>query len=232
MSYRVTRPALLLNRPHTEVFRGNAIPRERGLFIALEGVALAGTTLHCLEEYESCLRVDSEIFGKGLYIDRRCVEKGLGERPILPPRDAILHRMESLLGVPYVWGGNAYPGLPEMLTWWPPSGPLSDSERIQWTAAGVDCSGLLYQATNGAVPRNTRDLVHWGRELPRKLSALEPLDMIVWPGHVVFVGSRGQALESRFSKGGVVESNLEERLAEILRERGDHVWFRRISSLQ
>lgn len=223
-----TRPALLLNRPHNEVFSGCAIPRERGLFIALEGVALPGTELIVVEKGEQVAKVNSSVFGDGLYIDCRALKPGKGTPPQMPPRDLILDRMQALLGAPYVWGGNAYPGIPEMMEWWPPSGPLSPEERVQWTVAGVDCSGLLYQTAEGAVPRNTSGLVSFGERLPLDLEVLQPLDMIVWRGHVVFVSRERMAIESAFSMGGVVKRPLKERVLEIFAQFHDKdVQFRR-----
>lgn len=231
MKYHVTRPALLLNRPHPLVFSGTIVRNERGLFKDLEGVALPGAEVTLVAMEDRIAKVNSDVFGKGLYIDQSALEPGPGTAPVLPSRAAILDRMERLLGVPYVWGGNAYPGLPDMVEKWKPSGELSPEETVHWTAAGVDCSGLLYQAADGAVPRNTSELVSFGVRLPDDVAALQPLDMIVWRGHVVFVSRDRMAIESAFGMGGVVKRPLEARVAEILAEfrdkQGKDVQFRR-----
>lgn len=128
----------------------------------------------------------------------------------------ILQKMERRIGVPYVWGGNWAEGIPEMLDYYPPSQALSPRMKKLWTFCGLDCSGLLFEATLGATPRNTSQLVKFGN--PVSLNDLQPLDMIVYPGHVLFVRDAKTTIESR-SPHGVLIAPLEERLREILEKR-------------
>jgi hypothetical protein len=95
----------------------------------------------------------------------------------------------------------------------------------------LDCSGLLYQATGGSTPRNTSQLVSYGRavkisgRLAGEISGLlEPLDLIVWNGHVLIVLDRETIIESSLrcgkkGNGGVTTTPLEKRLAEVMRTR-------------
>ena len=69
---------------------------------------------------------------------------------------------------------------------------------------GVDCSGLLYEATGGFTPRNTSALVTVWKSRPccrsehrEIVGRLEPLDLIVWNGHVLIVLDRLRLIESR-----------------------------------
>jgi cell wall-associated NlpC family hydrolase len=135
----------------------------------------------------------------------------------MPPRDLILERMERRIGTPYVWGGNWGAGIPELVEYYPPKGPLDLKTQQLWIFQGVDCSGLLYEATRGATPRNTDQLVYFGKTLNSK--QLEPLDMIVYPGHVLFVLDSHTIIESRFSKGGVILCDLPTRMQELLETR-------------
>ena len=133
-----------------------------------------------------------------------------------PTVDRMLDAMTSAVGVPYVWGANSRTGV-----------FVAGLNRF----AGLDCSGLLYEASAGTTPRNTEQLVHfgWGVPIaglaPRDVARLlKPLDLIVWNGHVLIVGRDGQVFESILRCGskqfsGVVMRPLYERLYEIARNR-------------
>ena len=166
-----------------------------------------------------------------LFTDRRflkisheaiCQEPRLIQGPNELLTGELLKKLEQLKGTPYVWGGNYHKGIPELLEFYPPSRELTAHERTNWTLAGVDCSGLLYQVTEGLTPRNTSELVHFGRAveiqdltLEKIMQIVSPLDLIVWLGHVVIVYDGDRTIESRVGKG-VVFTNLKERLQEII----------------
>ena len=155
----------------------------------------------------------------------------------LPSEAKIIETLRSAAAqkIPYIWGGTVREGVKRLLEIFPPSGELDDATKAKWTAAGLDCSGLLYEATDGYTPRNTSGLVTFGEAVEvENLSAeqiqdkLEPLDIIVWPnGHVIIVLSKEECIESRLihdidDKGEVI--NLEPSFVkvrpteEILRE--------------
>ena len=71
--------------------------------------------------------------------------------------------MEALTGTPYVWGGNWSSGIPEMVHFYPPKSPLDEKTERYWNLKGIDCSGLLYQTSGGATPRNTSQLIYYGK---------------------------------------------------------------------
>jgi len=149
----------------------------------------------------------------------------------LPAREEILRRLRTSVGVPYVWGGNLRAGIPELRTLYPPSFPLSDAVSKTWTLAGLDCSGLLYEATGGVTPRNTSALVFYGTGVAiagldaRGIAALlRPLDLIGWNGHVMIVIDGGQVIESRLKCGepgnsGVAVRSLVRTLTELMATR-------------
>ena len=96
--------------------------------------------------------------------------------------------------------------------------------------AGVDCSGLLYEATNGFTPRNTSALLHFGKNVSiagksrQAITALlQPLDLLVWPGHVIIVIDGGNAIESRLvcqePDKGVRIRPLADAMSEIMKKR-------------
>ncbi len=147
------------------------------------------------------------------------------EEPLIePPEEAeIMRRLKGAIGAPYVWGGNLRKGV-----------RLPEEEKVY---AGLDCSGLLYEATGGYTPRNTSELVSFGRPVPvaglgrdQIIKKLKPLDLIVWKGHVIIVLNSHETIESvlwcgRPGNGGVATMQLRQRLGEIMsRRKGVDSW--------
>jgi hypothetical protein len=247
-SYAVSRSATpVLSAPEFRSVFGGAdgasLKTDRcGQVRALEFIALPGTvftiraqntdgnnTLFRVETNEYPMPKDS-----ALYVDSRFVEPReempLSRMPALPSQAAIIAALKASVGAPYVWGGNIQEGVGELIGLFY-SGAVPDAAKRQLTLAGLDCSGLLYQATGGWTPRNTSQLISFGnavriagKSLNEIVGSLEPLDLIVWNGHVIIVLDRQTVIESRLEcgkkgKGGVVTTLLQRRLAEILRIR-------------
>ncbi len=234
----ITTPTPVLNTPHFNQVFGDAIPLSPlGHPLQFEFVALKHMQFEVLDQIGTNILQISwpQYSASALYLDRRfcqdiahprkCTQKILSTLP-----NPLIHRgfstktilthMESRLGTAYVWGGNWAQGIPEMLLYYPPTKPLSKQMQTLWTLKGLDCSGLLFEATHGATPRNTSHLLKFGRSLiPNE--PLEPLDMIFYPGHVLFVRDQTTIIESK-SPFGVRICPLNERLAEISREWGPH----------
>ena len=127
--------------------------------------------------------------------------------------------VNSGVGTGYVWGGNVAEGVVDR---W------GDGSRT--LLAGLDCSGLLYEATGGFTPRNTSSLVNYGKAVPIAgksaaaiAAGLQPLDLIVWPGHVLIVIDGGKLIESRLVCGNPAEGvrirPLGRALEEIMKSR-------------
>lgn len=245
--YGVARiPAPVLNTPDFKtVFGGESehvFKADRcGQVRELEFIALPGSVFKILKKQHpgaaGIYEVETAEYvappGVRLYVDGRFLSLQHAAPPprrlSLPPREEIISALRTSAGSPYVWGGNASGGVD-----WPTE--LSnqdigaDSRRLH-LLAGLDCSGLLYHATGGWTPRNTTQLLTYGQGVvvAGKSSAdiaalLQPLDLIVWNGHVIIVLDRQTAIESRLQcgkpgNGGVVLTNLSQRLAEIIRTR-------------
>jgi len=219
---------------------------DTGLLRELEFIALPGTVF----TIEAVIRRDEETVYRvttadypypsagGYYIDSRfvraSVEKPPGREKRLPHKNAIIAFLISSEGSPYLWGGNVREGIPQMLSFYPPPAALTQEERNRRMLQGLDCSGLLYQATGGWTPRNTCELVTFGEAVPiadaplsQIIQAVEPLDIIVWPGHVIIVLDRDRVIESRpdydktraGNQGGVRIRTVGEVLTEILKDR-------------
>ena len=147
----------------------------------------------------------------------------------LPAHEQVLATLLKSVGAPYVWGGNVQEGVPELTHYY--FNNVRNSGRELFNLSGLDCSGLLYQATAGWTPRNTSQLISFGQPVTIKgknvaeiARLLEPLDLIVWDGHVIIVLDRETVIESKLEcgkpgNGGVVKRHLLLRLREIMRTR-------------
>lgn len=177
---------------------------------------------------------------KGYFIDSRFVKtvaKEPPERPKqCPAKEIILRNLISARGSIYTWGSNYRKGVPQMLSFYPLPADSSISPKFKnrWMLPGLDCSGLLYEATNGYTPRNTNSLVNFGESvqiaglgIDQILQKVESLDIIVWQGHAMIILNKGRAIESRMGRakdkegcaGGVRIRHLKELLNEILKNR-------------
>lgn len=198
----------------------------------IEFVALKGTLFTVSETLEkdgvAVYRVTSNDYPypskTGLFIDARFVRKWVGgvladRQRQLPPLAEIQRRLVAAVGRPYVWGGNLKDGVPLLRSLYPQGDPLY----------GVDCSGLLYEATDGFTPRNTSALIAHGEVVPVDgLSAkeiarkLKPLDLLVWKGHVMMVLDEDSIIQSRMGcsgEGGVVVAEKEAALRRLMQSR-------------
>lgn len=246
--YGLARTAVpVLNAPAvTAVFGGKdgrTLKSDRcGQVRELEFIALPGTVFRLLGEIRRgkahIYQVETDDYptpeNGALYVDSRFIEPSELQPPARPrerpERDAVITALKVSIGTPYIWGGNLRLGLVELLENYY-VGKFSSQDTKRLTLAGVDCSGLLYEATGGWTPRNTSGLLYWGRGLSvagkraaELATMLEPLDLIVWNGHVIIVLDRETAIESRLEcgkagQGGVMTTPLRQRLNEVMRTR-------------
>lgn len=239
-------PAPVLNTPDFKgVFGGPGgadLKMDRcGQVRELEHIALPGSVFKILKKMRSgsadIYQVETDEYtappNVRLYVESRFLRLEtaavLPRQKSLPSRDGIVAALLATVGSRYVWGGNVPGGVPELSTWFFKVGREIDRDRN--TLAGLDCSGLLYHATGGWTPRNTSQLLLYGQGVliagktsAEIAAALQPLDLVVWNGHVVIVLDRHTAIESRLEcgkpgNGGVVVTQLSQRLAEIMRTR-------------
>jgi cell wall-associated NlpC family hydrolase len=247
-SYAVARSAApVLNTPaFSLVFGGvdgKTLKTDRcGQVRELEFTALPGTVFTIraaiADGKNTIYRVETDEYpepaGTSLYLDSRFVDirevKPQLRARKLPSKAKIIAALKASVGIPYVWGGNVQGGVSELLELFY-GGVAPVSARPQLSLAGLDCSGLLYQATDGWTPRNTSRLVSFGKavdvagkSLEEIVGSLEPLDLIVWNGHVIIVLDRETVIESRLEcgqrgNGGVMTTAVRKRFTEIMRSR-------------
>jgi hypothetical protein len=232
----------VLNTPDfTSVFggaEGNKVKVDnKGLIREMEFIAFPGTVFQVIESYSKEgyeileVKTNDYVYDTRLFIDSRFTynyDNSLPpaeKRRTMPAAEEIVTRLKMLEGMPYMWGGNFANGISKMLEYYKPMTELDSLEKNLWTLTGVDCSGLIYQSTDGLTPRNTSSLVNYGRgmEIEGKSAGeiagmLEPLDLIVWSGHVVIVLSEDETIESTPSEG-VHRTELKSRLTAIMNER-------------
>lgn len=253
----------VFNRPDLDNVYGKTLAVDNcGLNRALEFVALPGTVFQVVERSVNwngriCKVTTNEYPSLNpIYVDVRFCEplkEQVKKVKVCPSKEEILKTMLNMVKcrLPYVWGGNVSSGVELMKEFYPFPVHLCSSVQSNWLMRGVDCSGMLYEATNGFTPRNTSELCKFGKPLEierfydyfevsklrdsedsekkikeylrtniRKLiSILEPLDIVVWCGHVFIVFDQNTSIESRFGKGCHI-MNLVERFEELMGSGG------------
>ena len=234
-------PTPVLNSPDFQAVFGGADgisvkTDNQGLIREMEFIALPGTVFELLGEYEhgtyKIFKVETSEYqyNSELFVDSRFVELKK-EKPkerfiAMPSREEIYKSLDKFVGNRYCWGGNYNAGIMKLIEYYQPGGEVPNDVKDEWILAGCDCSGLMYEATNGYTPRNTSKLVDYGETVEIEgLSAteiaakLKPLDMIVWNGHVIYVYDENTSIQSSLSKGGVVKIGLVETLIEVMQTR-------------
>lgn len=208
---RATRPTPIFNHPRIqEIFGHPTLPLcGQGLLRPLEMIALEHTRFTLIAKIDPfTYQVETNEYNVPypLYIDSRFVveDPHCKEREKnLPPAEQILAKLKASLGLPYLWGGNWSSGIPEIATYY--NGKIPEDQKSHYLLQGVDCSGLLYEATNGFTPRNAKELLHFGKEV-FCFEDVKPLDILVWPGHVVISLGKDQIIESRIGVGVTLNS--------------------------
>lgn len=208
-----------------------------GLVRELEFIALPDTAFRIIKELKLQGKIVYQVQtgdytsepSVKLYIDSRFVtlqkSKPNPRYAKLPSKGQIIQNLLKSVGNNYVWGGNISNGVSQLKEWfYNGEGTYANTMKL----AGVDCSGLLYQATNGWTPRNSSQLLFFGdpvdigKKSADKIATLvKPLDIFVWDGHVIIVLDAHNVIESRPVCGiptaaGVVVSPLIQRISEIM----------------
>jgi hypothetical protein len=233
-------PAPVLNSPDFKAVFGGADGMtvkidNQGLIREMEYIALPGTVFELLGEFDygtyKIFKVETKEYeyNTNLYVDSRFLDlkkQRPHERIIkLPSKTEIYDFLDKVTGNRYCWGGN-FNGISKLLELYKPAGEISTQLKNEWMLTGCDCSGLMYEATNGYTPRNTNKLVNYGNAVEiegltaEEIAAkLKPLDMMVWNGHVIYVYDENTAIQSSLSKGGVVKTDLISTIQELIKSR-------------
>lgn len=195
---------------------------DQGLVRAVETVLFPQTKIELLAQVSPFIfkiQTEEYPYSGDHYTDSRFLQftDHPPSRPIqLPPKSTIIAQLKKQLGARYIWGGNWPEGI-DLLPQLYPS-PLDQMK-------GVDCTGLLYHATNGWTKRNSSSLVDFGAPVPIEgLSAeqiiglVKPLDIIAWKGHIIVILDQKTSIESKLPEG-VITFDLKTRLTQIMNEK-------------
>jgi hypothetical protein len=130
------------------------------------------------------------------YTNRCFLERGEQvEKAALPSKKIILEKLRNFPKIPYLLGGTTpNPIFLELSLRYNPF------ENRHKKLFGIDCSGILHYVTNGYTPRNTSGLL----KTYKRVDTLEPLDLILFPGHVIIYLGDGLCIESREIDGVII----------------------------
>jgi hypothetical protein len=231
---KVITEAPILNTPNfKDIFGGqnnNLKTDEKGHIRELEFIALKNMIFRIINQtsYPYIYEVENDQYNKkSLFIDRRFAKEIFSNNTLPKPtlcnlsKEEIIKKLISLLGTKYLWGGNWSRGVEKIIKYYPPSFSLNEEELSKWQLKGIDCSGYLFEVTNGCTPRNTGELVNYktpinieGLSLAEIAKLVKPLDLIVYIGHVIIILDSEHTIESR-EKFGVIKTPIIERFKEL-----------------
>jgi len=199
---------------------------KKGLIPEIEFIAPPGTEFEILGKIPqkdfTILKIKPVGKDETYYIDSRFLEPGRknisGEKLT---EEEIIRNLKSLTGYPYEYGGSIANGVWKLESMYKIEG-LDE----KWKPKGLDCSGMIFQATDAMTPRTSTEMVTEfgegleieGRDLDEILEMLKPLDIIGYPGHVFIALDKESVIESS-PKKGVRILNAESRLKSLMKER-------------
>lgn len=151
------------------------------------------------------IKTKDYLYPKTFYTLSSFLEEGepLEKKP-LPDLEEVLLRLEKMPKHPYLLGGTTVEPTQMFI-----SSPEPFKARHQ-RLFGIDCSGLLYYVCEGHTPRNTKELMSFGK----RVSELKPLDLILFPGHVLIYLGDDRVIESR-ERDGIVISKWSQRKKQL-----------------
>lgn len=230
MTHFFTCPTPIFNTPDLHSVFSYPMPvDEIELLRELEMIAFAGQELQLTQDFGDSkqIKIPSYPVPFPVFINHRFPLSPLPvKRKPVPTAASIIERLKHWIGYPYIWGGNYCAGIKKLEEYFPPKESLSREELALWTFQGCDCSGILYEASEGHTPRNASWLIKYGDEV-KKDDTLQPLDIVVWHDHLFIILDEGRTIESKHEWGGVIIKDLDWRMRFLKNERGDDFVIRR-----
>lgn len=224
-------PTPVFNTPNlNEVFKYPLPLDDQGLLRHIETVLFPGSVVKVVQMCDrNVVQIETDEYPGGhLFTDQRfleATEEAKVREKKCPSLKEILYKLRDWPKMEYIWGGNFKGGVSQLEIWYPIPKEADFKTRIIWLLKGADCSGLLYEVTEGSLPRNTSGLKLIGNPVPIEgksdkeiAELLLPGDLIVWSGHVMIVEEGGVVFECRLNDG-TIRTPLEQRLGEIRSER-------------
>ena len=144
----------------------------------------------------SHIKTAEYIYSDDLFTCAKFLKKGrVIQNKMLPSKEKIISHLLNFPKLPYLLGGACIQSIELGIA----SSGCQFKGRHK-TLFGIDCSGLLYFVSNGFTPRNTCDLFNFGR----RVEDLKPLDIILYPGHVLIYIGKDRVIESREIDGVII----------------------------
>lgn len=203
---------------YEELDTGNLSFDDQSLWRPLEVVLLPGTDVTAtIEPHHPICRISSPAYPSTSPLYTLVKLLNFNHHTLTPTRSLSLFfdRIHSCLGVPYLWGGNLPEGTNALLNLYPQH-PRDPRSAQVYQLRGVDCSGLLYYASQGLTARNSSDLIRQGTAVT-DISDLKPGMLIGWKGHVLIVTERG-IIESK-AQEGVILTDTQQKIDSLLQEK-------------
>lgn len=209
-------------------FNNNQLPfDDQGLYRPLEMMLLPGQEFELMGmDKEGVAQIQTQD-NKKYYTFEAMLKLKIGDLGTKRTACQIIENLMAFKGCPYIWGSNwiLSPQQVHLMTAQLQGFTNNFIKNISYVFSGLDCSGLLYAATLGYVPRNTVDLVNFGRFISIARSdnkqicrQVRPLDLLVWKGHVLIFLDENTLIESRKDFGCVIVE-ARARLDEIRQTR-------------
>jgi hypothetical protein len=187
-----------------QLFKGHVPLNPKGHFDILEMTLVPMMQGIVLEEHTYCgldvLKVQFTFYKESLYVLKEHTKKVCKTYQFeRPSKQTIIDRLKSCIGKYYLWGGN-FPKKTVSLYSFCEKMPKDVREKRVIDLDGIDCSGLIFYASNYTIPRNTAELNHFGEPLSLT-EPLRPLDLILTKGHVRIVLDEKTVIQSRQNRG-------------------------------
>jgi len=199
---------------------------KRGLLPEIAFIAPPGTNYLLVEKihddkYE-IVKIRNLASDNIYYIDSRFTSQSHKTNKVssVLTEDDIIINLKAMVGYPYEYGGETATGIYKLAEMY----EISELD-IKLKPTGLDCSGLIYQATNGLTPRTSTEMIKFGegldiegKDLSEILQLIKPLDIIGYPGHVFIVIDNDNVIEAS-RKYGVIVQTAEKRLKSLMKNR-------------
>lgn len=166
---------------------------------AFECSLVPGMTGELLSETSSSYLVKFPFYSKELYVlKNHAVMSSDFDSFEKVSVEEIFFRLHSCKGMPYLWGGN-HKGLTTSFMEIFGYQGIEVREKRALMLYGIDCSGLLFYATNYQTPRNTSELQYAGVAIAN--IDVKPLDLILTKGHVAIILPNRLVIQSKQNRG-------------------------------
>lgn len=220
-----TKPTPLFNTPHIkEVFTPPINLDSRFLVNELETILYPNVTV-TYKKIGNSYQITTDDYPSKipLYTHPHFLDTTGETKPVKRERPTAKQMLTTLLNMPklpYIWGGTFPEGVADLFKLFPQESNLTAWEWSLFHLRGIDCSGILYYASNGTLPRNTGPLWNVCNQIS---SPQKPLDLIFFPGHVIIYLGDGNVMESRQYNGTNIMP-LANRIDEI--EKNEEGWIK------